>query len=180
MGVLMGLVPLSLPAQQAGKTDSSLKIGTVNVSFGGFFLTGSRARFSAGVRMTSEQYDLMAEDVQATLAPAKGGHGGLTKATAEGSQAKKTQVVAHVKQPLEGKDVEIFADHAVYVPENSRPGGGRIDFTGHVKVIGMSGFLAGPAPADFGDGPVTVLLGQGEDYPQIAAGPGHIVVTPAQ
>ena len=26
------------------------------------------------------------------------------------------------------------ADHAVYVPDNSRPGGGRMDFTGHAKM----------------------------------------------
>ena len=180
MGVWVSLAPSVSLAQKAGKTTSSLKIGAVNVSFGGFFLKGSQGRFSAGVRMTSEQYDLTAEDVLATLASAQSGHSGLAGATAAGSTAKKTQVVAHVKQPLQGEAFEIFADHAVYVPDYARPGGGRIDFTGHVRVLSMSGFLAGPAPGDFGNGPVTILLGQGDDYPQLQTGPGHIVVTPAQ
>lgn len=189
MGALLGLTPLTLFAQKAGiqkagiqKTNktTTLKIGAVNISFGGSFLRVNRLHFLAGVQMTSAQYDLMAEDVQATLSSPKSGHTGLAGATAEGSAAKKTQVIANVKQPLQGEAFEIFADHAVYVPDYTRPGGGRIDFTGHVMVLSRSGFLAGPAPADFGNGPVTVLLGQGEDYPQLQTGPGHIVVTPAQ
>ncbi len=184
-GALSGLVPLSLSAQKvdtqkAGGTAHSRKIGTVNISFGGFLLIGNRGHFSEGVRMTSAQYDLAAEDVTATQAPPKSGHSGLTGATAAGSLAKKTQVVAHVKQPLQGEEFQISADHAVYVPEYERTDGGRIDFTGHVTVVSRSGFLAGPAPADFGNGPVTVLLGRGDDYPQIQTGPGHIVATPAQ
>lgn len=185
MGALVSLVSLPLSAQKADnqkadKATSILKIGAVSISFNKFFLKGSQAHLSAGVQMTSEQYDLTAEDVLAVQASGQSGHSGLARATAEGSLAKKTQVTAHIKQPLEGKDVEVFSDRAVYVPDYSRPAGGRIDFTGHVKVVGMSGFLAGPAPADFQNGPVTILLGQGDDYPQIQTGPGHIVVTPAR
>lgn len=184
LSVLVGFAVLPLSAQRAdnqgaGKT-TSLKIGEVNVGFGGFLLIGNTLRLSHGVQMTSAQYDLTAEDVTATQAPPRSGHSGLAGATAEGSRAKKTQVIAHVKQPLQGEAFEIFADRAVYVPEYARPDGGRIDFTGHVRVLSRSGFLAGPAPADFGNGPVTVLLGQGDDYPQLQTGPGHIVVTPAQ
>ena len=180
LGVWASLAPLPLCAQKADKPTSSRKIGAVNVTFGRFLLKGSQGRFSAGVVMTSAQYDLAAEDVQATPASAKSGHSGLAGATAEGSAAKNTQVIAHIKQPSPGEEFKVFADHAVYVPDYSRPGGGRIDFTGHVKVVGMSGFLAGPAPGDFENGPVTILLGQGEDYPQLETGRGHIVVTPAQ
>ena len=189
-GALSGLIPLSLSAQRAdtqqkadtqkpGKTNTR-KIGEVDIVFGGLLLMGNRGRFSRGVRMTSAQYDLAAEDVTATQAPPGSGHSGLAGATAEGSPAKKTQVIAHVKQPLQGEDFQVAADHAVYVPEYARPDGGRIDFTGHVTVVSRSGFLAGPAPADFGNGPVTVLLGQGDDYPQIQTGPGHIVATPTR
>lgn len=169
-----------LDAQKAAPPASSLKIGAVNIGFGGFSLKGSQGRFSSGVRLTSAQYDLAAEDVQAVFASRQSGHSGLTGATAEGSRAKKTQVIAHVKQPLQGDAFEIHADHAIYVPEYGRPDGGRIDFTGHVTVLSTSGFLAGPAPGDFGNGPVTILLGQGDDYPQLQTGPGNIVVTPAQ
>lgn len=176
----MGFAPLSLFAQKADQTTSSLKIGAVSISFNKFLVKGNQAHLSAGVKMTSEQYDLTAEDVLATRASAQSGHSGLAGATAEGSPVKKTQVFARIKQPLQGEEFKVFADHAVYVPDYSRPAGGRINFTGHVKVISMSGFLAGPAPADFGAGPVTILLGQGENYPQIETGPGHIVVTPAQ
>ncbi len=171
---------MSGSAQKVGKTTSSLKIGAVVIDFGHFLLMGSQGRFSAGVRMTSAQYDLTAEDVQATQASPRSGHSGLAGATADGSRAKKTQVIAHIKQPLQGEEFTISADHAVYVPDYSRPDGGRIDFTGHVTVVGMSGFLTGPAPGDFGNGPVTILLGHGDDYPQLQTGPGHIVVTPAQ
>ena len=184
MGILSSLIPLSLSAQKAnsqktGET-TARKIGEVNIVFGRLLLVGNRGRFSKGVQMTSAQYDLTAEDVTATQAPPKSGHSGLAGATAEGSLAKKTQVIAHIKQPLQGEEFQIFADHAVYVPEYGRPGGGRIDFTGHVTVVSRSGLLAGPAPADFGNGPVTVFLGQGEDYPQLDTSPGHIVLTPAQ
>ena len=180
LSVWVGLVPISLCAQKADPPTSSRKIGVVNVTFGRFLLKGSQGRFSGGVAMTSAQYDLTAENVTATLASAHSGHTGLAGATAEGSALKKTQVLAHVKQPLQGEEFKIFADRAVYVPDYSRAAGGRIDFTGHVKVIGMSGFLAGPAPGDFENGPVTILLGQGEDYPQLQTAAGHIVVTPTQ
>lgn len=180
VSLLVVLAPLTVSAQKAGGAPSSLKIGAVDVTFGGFSLKGTQGRFSAGVKMTSAQYDLTAEDVQAALTSPQSGHSGLARATAEGSRVKKTQVIAHIKRPLQSEEFRIAADHAIYVPDYSRRDGGRIDFTGHVTVLSTSGFLAGPAPADFGNGPVTVQLGQGEDYPQLQAGPGHIVVTPAQ
>ena len=169
----------SFPAWSAsGKPASGLQLGAGKVAFGKISLLGDRLHLYQGVQLTSEQYDLTAEDVNALLGAAKGGP---KRVTATGSLAKKTQVDAHIRQDLSGEAFEIFADKAVYVPEAARPGGGRIDFTGHVKVIWQSAFLAEPSVSTFEDGqPVTVLLGQGADYPQLEAGPGQIIATPAK
>ena len=83
-------------------------------------------------------------------------------------------------RPLESQTYEIRSDHAVYTPDDTRPSGGKMVFTGHVTVITNSGFLAEPSVSTFDTKPVTVLLGQGDDYPQLETGPGHIVLTPAQ
>ncbi len=179
---LAAFAAASLTAQTAAvKSSSGLNVGTVNVDFGkSFLILGHQWHFSAGVKMTSEQYDLTAEDVVAAFAPGPGGKAALLKATAEGRPGKNGQVDAHIRQPLEGRAFEVLADHAVFVPDKSRPNGGRMDFTGHVKVISNSGFLAEPSVSTFENGPVTVLMGQGDDYPQLQTGPGHIVITPAQ
>lgn len=178
---LAAFAAASLPAQTAAvKSSSSLNVGQVNVDFGKSALTRGLWHFSAGVKMTSEQYDLTAQEVVAAFAPGPGGKAALQKATAEGSPGKNVQVDAHIRQPLEGRAFEVLADHAVYVPDKSRPNGGRMDFTGHVKVISNSGFLAEPSVSTFENGPVIVLMGQGDDYPQLQTGPGHIVITPAQ
>ena len=170
----------AVPAQTASNTAKSggLKVGTVD-------LVARSAQYQPGllhlkgqVKMTSEEYDLAGEDVKIYSSQGTGGPPTLKNAFVEGDLAAGKQVVAHVRRPLQGQAYEIFADHAVYAPDKSRLGGGKMDFTGHVKVIANSGFLAEPSVTVTDH--ATILLGPGEDYPQIATGPTHIVLTPAQ
>ncbi len=88
------------------------------------------------------------------------------------------QVDVHVRRPLQSEAYEILADHAVYLPDTSRPGYGQMDFTGHVTVNSRSGFLVGPSVATMDK--ATLLLGPGSEYPQLTTGPAHITLTPAQ
>ena len=64
---------------------------------------------------------------------------------------------ANIRRPLESETFEIYSDKAVYLPEPSRPSGGEMTFTGHVKVITKSGFFAGPSTSTVES--ATVLLG---------------------
>ncbi len=64
--------------------------------------------------------------------------------------------------------MEIRADHAVYVPDLSRPGGGSITFTGHVKMILTNpGALVGDSTSTMDQ--AVVLLGLKPQYPQVQA-----------
>lgn len=163
---------------QTGKSNTGLKVGKVDVDFQYGNLTPSLWHLTGRVKMTTEDYDLAGEDVKVYFAPGKTGASGLKRATVDGSPAGGKQMVAHIRQPLQSQAYEIFADHAVYLPDLSRPGGGRMDFTGHVKVIADSGFLAEPSVSTTEQ--ATILMGQGNDYPQIITGPAHITLTPAQ
>lgn len=173
-------LPFALFAQtrpDAGKA-GGLKVGTVD-------LVARSAQYQPGllhlkgqVKMTSEDYDLAGEDVKVFSTQGAGGKPALKNAFVEGNLKAGQQVVAHIRQPLQGQAYEIFADHAVYAPDKSRPSGGRMDFTGHVKVIANSGFLAEPSVTVTDH--ATILMGQGDDYPQVSTGFAHIVLTPAQ
>lgn len=162
---------------EAAKT-SSLKVGTVNLDARSAQLQPGLLHLKGQVKMTSEDYDLAGEDVKVFSSLGAGGKETLKNAVVEGNLKAGQQVVAHIRQPLQGQAYEIFADHAVYTPDASRPGGGRMDFTGHVKVISNSGFLAEPSVSTTDH--ATILMGQGDDYPQVSTGPAHIVLTPAQ
>lgn len=171
----------ALPAQTGASAPKSggLKIGTVVFDARSAQYRPGLLHLSGQVKITSADYDLAGEDIKLfSTQPSGGGKATLKNAVVEGDPAAGKQVVAHIRQPLQGQAYEIFADHAVYAPDNSRPGGGRMDFTGHVKVITNSGFLAEPSVTNTDH--ATILMGQGDDYPQVLTGPAHIVLTPAQ
>lgn len=171
----------ALSAQNgANKSTSGPRLGQINGHFEYSKLTPSLWHFVGTLGITSEEYDLAAGDIKVFFLPGKAGRSTLDRATADGSPATGGQVDVHVKRPLESQAYEIKSNHAVYTPDNTRLNGGKIVFTGHVTVIANSGFLAEPSVSNFETKPVIVLLGQGDDYPQVETGPGHIVLTPAQ
>lgn len=185
LAAMLGFSALSaLPAQtqsengpETGKA-GGLKVGTVFLDAQSAHYQPGLAHLKGRVKITSDDYDLAGEDVKVFTTLPSRGKPMLKNAVVEGDLAAGRQVIAHIRQPLQGQAYEIFSDHAVYVPDKSRPGGGRMDFTGHVKVIANSGFLAEPSVTVTDH--ATILMGQGDDYPQIATGPAHIVITPAQ
>ena len=173
------LLTLVLPAAFAQSDTAKLHVGTVNVDFQKATLTPGLWHLMGHAKITSDNYDLNAADIKITFAPgSKTGASGLRQAVAEGGAAPNMQVIAHIRRPLESETYEIYSDKAIYLPDKTRPGGGRMNFTGHVKVITKSGFLAEPSVSTFDS--ATVLLGAGNAYPQIETGAGHITLIPAQ
>lgn len=168
---------LSLAYAQSGTTQTP--IGEVNITFDRAVYDPALLHLIGHAKITSDSYDLYAADIKAYTAPGdKASASGIQKAVAEGGASPGTQVVAHIRQPLQNQSFEITADRAVYQPDASRPSGGEIKFTGHVKVVTKSAFLAEPSVSTFET--ATVLLGAGPDYPKIDTGAGHIILTPAQ
>lgn len=177
-------VPLSaclLPSGYGQSDAPNLHVGNIQASWTGSLSgTPAFAHMKGQVRVTSDDYDLYADDIKLYSAPGgKSGASGLQQAIAVGGAVPGSQVVAHIRRPLESESSEINADRAVYLPDKSRPSGGKMTFTGHVKVTTKSGFLAEPSVTTFDDG-VTFLLGAGPNYPRIDSGPGHMTLTPAQ
>lgn len=176
---LAASVPPSLFAQGgAGSVTSKTKLGRIEGDVQYSKLTPDLWHFAGHIKITSQEYDLAAEDIKVFFLPGKAGT--PDRATADGGPATGGQVDVHIRRPLESQAYEIKSDHAVYRPDSTRSNGGKMVFTGHVTVITNSGFLAEPSVSTFDTKPVTVLLGQGPDYPQLETGPGHIVLTPAQ
>lgn len=180
--LLLGSAPLwarLLPETQAQSDAPPLKIGTVNVDSDKAVLNPAQWHLMGHAKITSSDYDLTAADIKVLFTPgAKTGVSGLREAVAVGGAVPETQVVAHVRQPLQSASYEIHSDRAVYQPDNSRPSGGSLKFTGHVKVVTKSGFLAEPSVSTTDT--ATILLGVGADYPQVVTGPTHMTLTPAQ
>lgn len=180
---------LLLLAGSAGNTDSASKaapkqtpMGPVKVTWqGGFNYTASRLRVFGSVHAQAENYDLQAETVTIALAsgPRKNAIAG---ATADGTASK--QVSGLFQQVADGakRVIQVHGDHAVYRPEDDRPGGGRVDFTGHVTMTILDPkALHGPAVAV--TEPLTVFLGRNAPgkppkYPAIEGGGGSLDVTP--
>ena len=178
---LLLLIPLLLVLSPAARAQNNAAphIGKVDVRFDEASLTPGAYHLTGHVVMTSDDYDLTAEDVKIVSSPAsntKKAASSIRQATATGTPAK--QVVAHIRRPLESETYEIYADRAVYQPDSSRPAGGSLTFTGNVKEVIKSGFFAEPSIGTFDH--ATVLLGPGRDYPQVQTGAGHITLTPAQ
>ena len=173
---LLLLGTLSLPGTQAQTDTSKTRIGTVNVDFDKAVLNPALWHLTGHAKITADDYDLVAADIKVVFASgAKPGASGLREAVAVG---RDTQVVAHIRQPLQSAAYEVHSDRAVFQPDTSRPSGGVLKFTGHVKVITKSGFLAGPSVSTTDT--ATILLGVGAAYPSVETGPGHITLTPAQ
>ena len=174
LALLLGSI--LLPGIHAQSETSKPNIGTVNVDFDKAVLNPALWHLTGHAKITSDDYDLVAADIKVTFAPSpKPGVSGLREAVAVGGD---TQVVAHIRQPLQSASYEVHSDRAVFLPDTSRPGGGTLKFTGHVKVITKSGFFAAPSVSTTDT--ATILLGVGADYPQVETGPGHITLTPAQ
>lgn len=177
------LLTAFLSAVYAQSDTAKLHVGKVNIVFDKATYTPSLLHLMGHAKMTSDDYDLYAADIKAYTQPgsetgASGAQSGLQQAVAEGGAIPGSQVIAHIRQPLQSEDFEIDSDKAVYLPDYTRPSGGSMKFTGHVKVITKSGFLAEPSLSTFEV--ATVLLGAGSDYPKIETGAGHITLTPAQ
>lgn len=187
---LTGAAPLSesapLGAQDGTTTSASLPLfGKVDLTYstsGDFNTTTGYGRAVGRVTMTSEDYDLSCETLTfRSEKPKAGGRPLLAEVTAE--PAAGAQVTADVRRPdvlhpSDGQTFHIVADHAAYVPDRSRLNGVKIDFTGHVKVTTTAGFLSGPSVTTTDR--ATILLGKGDDYPQVETGPAHVTATPAQ
>ena len=153
-------------------------VGKVDITFDAATDDPKLLHLMGHAKMTSDDYDLYAADIKAYTLSGGSGAAGLQQAVAEGGAVPGTQVIAHIRQPLQSEEFDVYSDRAVYTPDMSRPSGGAIKFTGHVKVITKSGFLAEPSLSTFET--ATVLLGAGPDYPKIDTGAGHITLTPAQ
>ncbi len=182
--LLAGALLTALLSGVYAQTDAAkIHIGTVHLDFDKS--TGSPAftDLTGHVKITSDDYDLYAADIKLYSAPgsktgASGVQSGIQRAVAEGGATPGSQVIAHIRQPLQSEDFEINSDRAVYLPDHTRPSGGTMKFTGHVKVITKSGFLAEPSVLTTDT--ATVLLGAGSEYPAVQTGPGHLTLTPAQ
>lgn len=178
LGILLwaGLLPGTL----AQSDTSKVHVGTVHADWDSLTGTSDLLHLKGHAKIAADDYDLYADDITLRGTPGgKPGASGLQEAVAVGGAVPGSQVIAHIRRPLESESSEIDSDRAVYQPDKSRPGGGKMTFTGHVKVITKSGFLAEPSVTTFDEG-VTFLLGAGPDYPRIASGPGHLTLTPAQ
>lgn len=180
---LLALAPLALSAQDAPASGpkAGLKLGRIEGDVQQSALSPALWHFVGHITITSEDYDLAAHDIKVHFKTGKGKTAGastLINAVAEGDPGAGVPVVVHVRRPLESQSYEIRAEHAVYLPIAAAPETGKMDFTGHVRVITRSGFLAEPSVSTTDR--ATVLLGAGDAFPQLATGPAHIVLTPAQ
>ena len=173
----------ALPAGQAAPAPSSVPQGPITVHWRkGFDYAGSKLRLVGDVVVTGTTYDLNAQTVTLTFPPSGPGNSGtssVTEAVAVGDPATGTQVTGRFVQAAQNQTVHLQADKAIYHPDASRPEGGRIDFTGHVRLTFESPtHLAEPAPMDVEQPGLTVLLGMGPDYPQIDGSGGTLTLTP--
>ena len=169
---------LAVAAPAQSPPQAHVTLGATTVDAPHFKLVGTDAVLFGGVTVTSTNYDMKADEVKVFGVPAKSGSpAAVSKITAEGDPAHGTQVTGHFNQLDLGRTYTMQADHAVYVPDSSRPGGGRLDFTGHAKMtVRAPDALAGPSVTTAEH--ITVLLGQGADYPQIEGENGHMTFTP--
>jgi hypothetical protein len=134
-----------------------------------------------GVQMTSPDYDLKADHVTVSLQQGgkKGGGPAIATATAEGNPALGTQVTGRFAQVALARTYNVQGDHAVYTPEPGRRNGGRIDFTGHVRLT-MIAPDALDGPFQMNSDHFTVTLGAGPEYPKFDFGPSTATFTPLQ
>ena len=167
----------ALPLGTYAQNDTSKpNVGTAKIYADKTISTPTLVHLVGHASVTSENYDLLAADIKAYLPSGSRAGAGVKEAVAEGKPG--LQVIAHIRQPLQSASYTINSDRAVYQPDMSRPSGGSLKFTGHVKVITKLGFLAEPSVSTTDT--ATILLGVGADYPQLVTGPTYITLTPAQ
>jgi hypothetical protein len=130
-----------------------------------------------GFTITSTQYDASGEKAHVTLDK----EGTYTKIEVWGDPTTNTQLSATFKDVTNGESapaspnaaqsgvttMQFFADHAVLVPDDTRPDGQKATFTGNVHMKVYSADLAGPSVATMDS--AVVLLGDKPDYPQVEA-----------
>ena len=151
-------------------------MGPVNVTYKHFVYGGSTFTAEGGVTMKSATFDLSAETVVFEFG-GKGAPNGIVKATADGDPSTKKQVEGIFTDTDQGRTYDFIADHAVYVPDSSRPKGGAIDFTGNVTLfITAQAVLAERSETHLKHARIT--LGPAPDYPQIAGEDGETKLTP--
>lgn len=139
--------------------------------------TGTHARISGDVHLDSANFGMQAETVLADLRPGAKGKGAVGLARAVLEPAAGGQVSGHFTDIAQGRSYHFQADRAVYVPDSSRAGGGRVDLTGHVQ-IAVSAPVALDGPLLTRTDHAVVLLGPGPSYPQVETGAGRITFTP--
>jgi hypothetical protein len=179
---LLICLPLCLAALIAhGQTrpTSEFTLGGIHCSAPGYHINlgtaNPGAQLFGGVTVKAPTYDLAAQTV--TIYGVPGTQTTVSKVVALGDPAHDRRVIGHFHQNGTDRIYDMVADQAVYVPDNSRPGGGSIDLTGHpVLTVHMPDSLAVPAPivADH----IVVLLGDGPDYPQIDGTNGQATFVP--
>lgn len=178
--ILIGALCASLALAAPEPKTNHVKIGNVDIVSGHFFYGGGGLRLFGGVHLTSPNYDLTADHVNTELAHAGAKNAGpftVSKVTAEGSAT--TQVMGVFEQIEQSQKIQVYADRAVYVPETGRVGGGRVDFTGHVKwIIKDTQALAEPSVSRVSH--LTVRLGPKPDYPTFEGDDFHANLTHLQ
>lgn len=138
---------------------------------------GNQVRVSGDVHLISATFAAQAETITVDLlrGSKSGAVGGVGRAAMEPLPGK--QVSGRFQDIAQGRSYQFQADHAVYVPDNARPNGGRIDLTGHVRVA-VNAPIALDGPLVTVTDHAVVLLGQGTQYPQVQTGAGHLTFTP--
>ena len=168
------------PHQQIGDTTlTESRFVITTLAQGGIVWT-----LSGGAHVQSPTYALIADHaVITTRSKYPVGRSPIARVDAYGGAATGAQVVGHL---LDKNDPQrlytIYADHAVYTPDDSRVQGGTIDLTGHPKVI-----MHDPKNLAAGTDAVTVAphividLGPATgDYPKVSGENGTTTFTPLQ
>lgn len=169
----------NLMAQAANANSTTIGRVTWDWQHGQF--VGNRLALTGGVHMNSALYDLTSYSLTVDLASGQKAKGslGISKATALGNPAKGSQVIGTFQQVALKRTYKVMGDKAVYVSEPGRTGGGRIDFTGHVTVVGLlPESIQGPAVMRVEH--ATVSLGPSPKYPSVDFSAGSLKFTPLQ
>lgn len=190
--LLLAVVPLAAHAQKSpfGKLPSITQ-GRLTWDKGVTYdIPHNTVQVTGNAAFVSSAYELHAETLTVVLASGntKSKSTGkdnltlpVTRASAAADLAAGKQVEGVVRQTATDggtREVHFLADHAVFVAEGSRPGGGRIDFTGHVQMtVTDPKLLTGPGTLTAEH--MWVLLGTGPDYPQVQGGSGQAAFSPS-
>lgn len=174
-------VTLAVVAHAQAPAVGHATLGKNHLTYGNIRYKGFDTLFADGVVLNAPDYDLTALTVDVAGIAGKSGPQAIAKIVAEADLARHRQVIGHFNSVTAGRYYTVYADHAVYAPDNSRPGGGTLDLTGHPKIIVRApDILQEPSTTTFNDPDATVhvLLGREPDYPQVEGGAGQTDFTP--